>query len=78
MRRRDDLPAPLRCTYYSWEGHKKPIDDLLSSLDASLSDDRDRRFARQLVLGTLRWRLRLDWIIGHFSRRPVDELETRV
>ena len=24
------------------------------------------------------WRLRLDWIVGHFSRRPVDELDARV
>jgi len=79
MRRRDDLARTAALHLLdSWEGHKKPIDDLLSSLDASLSDDRDRRFARQLVLGTLRWRLRLDWIIGHFIRRPTDELETRV
>jgi len=79
MRRRDDLARTAALHVLdSWEGHKNPIDDLLSGLDASLSDDRDRRFARQLVLGTLRWRLRLDWIISHFSRRPVDELETRV
>ena len=79
MRRRDDLARTAALHLLnSWERHKKPIDELLSSLDVSLSDDRDRRFARQLVLGTLRWRLRLDWIIGHFSRRPVDELEKRV
>ena len=79
MRRRDDLARTAALHLLnSWEGHKKPIDELLSSLDVSLSDDRDRRFARQLVLGTLRWRLRLDWIIGHFSRRAVDELEKRV
>ena len=79
MRRREDLPAPPHSSCWSsWEGSNAPIDDLLSDLDASLSDDRDRRFARQLVLGTLRWRLRLDWIVGHFSRRPVDELDARV
>ncbi len=61
-----------------WEENPVPVDELLAELDASLSDGRDQRFARQLVLGTLRWRLRLDWIIGHFCRRPVDELEARV
>ncbi|MGB0605342.1 MAG: 16S rRNA (cytosine(967)-C(5))-methyltransferase RsmB [Candidatus Latescibacterota bacterium] len=79
MRRRDDLARTAALQLLdSWEGSNAPIDDLLSDLDASLSDDRDRRFARQLVLGTLRWRLRLDWIVGHFSRRPVDELDVRV
>jgi len=79
MKRRDDLARTAALQLLdSWEGSNAPIDDLLSDLDGSLSDDRDRRFARQLVLGTLRWRLRLDWIVGHFSRRPVDELDTRV
>ena len=79
MKRRDDLARTAALQLLdSWEGSNAPIDDLLSDLDGSLSDDRDRRFARQLVLGTLRWRLRLDWIVGHFSRRPVDELDVRV
>ncbi len=79
MRRREDLARTAALQLLdSWEGSNAPIDDLLSDLDTSLSDDRDRRFARQLVLGTLRWRLRLDWIVGHFSRRPVDELDVRV
>ena len=79
MRRREDLTRTAALQLLdSWEGSNAPIDDLLSDADASLSDDRDRRFARQLVLGTLRWRLRLDWIVGHFSRRPVDELDARV
>ena len=38
-------------------------------------DDRDRAFASQLVQGVVRWRLRLDWIIGeaaHFPLRKID------
>jgi len=38
-------------------------------------DDRDRAFVSQLVQGVLRWRLRLDWIIGraaHFPLRKID------
>lgn len=61
-----------------WEQRPVPVDELLPELDAALPDGRDQRFARQLVLGVLRWRLRLDWIIGHFCHRPVDQLEARV
>ena len=38
-------------------------------------DYRDRAFVSQLVQGVLRWRLRLDWIIGqaaHFPLRKID------
>jgi 16S rRNA (cytosine967-C5)-methyltransferase len=38
-------------------------------------DERDRSFVSQLVQGVLRWRLRLDWIIGeaaHFSITKID------
>lgn len=38
-------------------------------------DDRDRAFVSQLVQGVIRWRLRLDWIIGkaaHFSLRKIE------
>jgi 16S rRNA (cytosine967-C5)-methyltransferase len=38
-------------------------------------DERDRAFVSQLVQGVLRWRLRLDWIIGsaaHFPLRKID------
>lgn len=35
----------------------------------------DRALATELVYGTLRWQKRLDWIIGAFSRRPLQQLD---
>lgn len=78
MGREDQARAAALHALDTWEQHRSPTDELIAELDAALTDDRDRRFARQLVLGTLRWRLRLDWIIGHFSRPSVAELEPRV
>lgn len=36
---------------------------------------KDRALATELVYGTLRWQKRLDWIIGAFSRRPLQQLD---
>ncbi|HHY36740.1 MAG TPA: 16S rRNA (cytosine(967)-C(5))-methyltransferase RsmB [Firmicutes bacterium] len=35
----------------------------------------DRALATELVYGTLRWQKRLDWIIGAFSKRPLEKLD---
>ena len=35
----------------------------------------DRAFATELVYGTLRWRGRLDYLLGRFLDRPLDKLE---
>lgn len=39
---------------------------------------RDRAFAVNLVQGVLRWRLRLDWILGCYTRFPFDRMEPDV
>ncbi len=36
---------------------------------------RDRRLVVTLVYGTLRWRFTLDWIIGRFSKRPIQKID---
>ncbi len=55
------------------------ISDLTKAdLNGSLTNDRDRRFARQLILGSIRWRLRLDWIIEKFSRQSRSRLKPTV
>jgi len=59
---------------YDLEVQARPLDSLLDRLDHSGLDLRDRRFARQLVLGCLRWQKRLDWMVNQFSRRPVAAL----
>ena len=38
----------------------------------------DRALCHELVLGVLRWQLRLDKIVEHFARRPVENLDTAV
>ncbi|MCD6262361.1 MAG: 16S rRNA (cytosine(967)-C(5))-methyltransferase RsmB [Deltaproteobacteria bacterium] len=39
---------------------------------------RDRAFIMHLVQGVLRFRLRLDWIIGHVSHVPIDRIDPLV
>lgn len=40
-----------------------------------VSDERDRRFIRTLVLGVLRWRSRLDYVIEQLSGRRISMLD---
>ena len=56
------------------EQQTQPFDELLQALDASLPTNRDVRFARQLVLGAVRWQKRLDWIIATCCTRPIARL----
>jgi 16S rRNA (cytosine967-C5)-methyltransferase len=39
---------------------------------------RERALATELVCGTLRWRGRLDWLLGRVLQRPVESLESPV
>lgn len=41
-------------------------------------DERDRAFVSNLVQGVLRWRLRLDWVIGQFSTVPLKKIDETV
>ena len=54
-----------------FESRGTPIDRQLSRLNSSRLLPRDRRFVRQLVLGTLRWQLRIDWVVDQFARKPI-------
>lgn len=44
-------------------------------LDHVRGDDRDRRFIRTLVLGVLRWRGELDYVLEHLSGRRMQSLD---
>ena len=60
------------------EGGRASLESLLEDMDADLADPRDRRLARQLVLGVLQWRDRLDWGLNGLSHHPVSDLPPRV
>ena len=52
------------------ESSQTRADHLLSSATGKLPP-RDRRFVRQLVLGVLRWRGRIDWLVDHCLQKPI-------
>ncbi len=52
------------------------LDQALRHLDEHLTEPRDRHLARELVLGCLRWQLRLDHIAAAYTRKPVASLST--
>ena len=48
------------------------------SLYASLVLLGESGFVRTLVLGVLRWRVRLDFLIAHFAQRPIGQIDKAV
>ena len=50
----------------------------LASSRGALNDDRDRALAAEIATGVQRWRARLDHLIVHFSRRPLDRLDPEI
>ncbi|MBL7178919.1 MAG: 16S rRNA (cytosine(967)-C(5))-methyltransferase RsmB [Desulfobacterales bacterium] len=54
----------------------KVLDDVLGK--ATRLTRKDRTLLNALVYGVLRWRGRLDWIIGHFSKTPLDRIDPMV
>ena len=51
---------------------------LSSCLDSSSLDRRDRALVTEIVQGTVRMKLALDWAIGRFSSRELNSLDPRV
>lgn len=47
----------------------------LAAVRPTLQDERDRALATDLVTGTLRWQRQLDYLIAHFSKRPLSKLD---
>ncbi len=50
----------------------------LAAVRPTLQDERDRALATDLVTGTLRWQRQLDYLIEHFSKRPLAKLDFEV
>ena len=59
-----------------------PLDQVLDALEDegrfSAMPPRDRSLFNALVYGVLRWRGRLDWMIGRFSKTPLHRIDPRV
>lgn len=64
-------------TLSQWEERPLPIDRIFTARAARL-EPAERRLARTLVYGVLRWRDTLDAVIAHYSRHSLDQLESRV
>jgi 16S rRNA (cytosine967-C5)-methyltransferase len=54
------------------------LDEALDRARQTLSDPRDVGLLRELVTGTLRWQLRLDWRLAPFSRVAMPKLDVEV
>ena len=51
---------------------------LLASVDEEELSAQDRALCHELVLGTLRWQLWLDYLISYYARRSADKLDAPV
>ena len=62
------------------DGGNKTLDRLLDHYFAGkeILPKRERALFYALVYGVLRWRGRLDWIIRHFSRRPIHKIDPEI
>ena len=61
------------------KGHKtldKILEDVLDQ--ESHFAKKDRALLQALVYGVLRWRGKIDWIIRHFSKTPLNKIDPRV
>jgi 16S rRNA (cytosine967-C5)-methyltransferase len=54
---------------------KSDLPAALAAVRPALADERDRALATDLVTGALRWQNELDFLIGHFAKRPIAKLD---
>ena len=59
---------------------RKTLDKILEDVldQDSLLSKKDRAFLYALVYGVLRWRGKIDWIIGHFSKTRLNKIDPKV
>jgi len=60
------------------EEHQSNSAVLLQNSLASIPNPADRALITELVMGILRWRAKLLYVIQQFSRRPLDSIDKRV
>jgi 16S rRNA (cytosine967-C5)-methyltransferase len=55
--------------------------DLPTAMNAArghLADDRDRSLAADIAIGVQRWRAALDYLIAHFSKRSLEQIDSQI
>ena len=81
-RERSGAPPGTRETAFRilWEceNRKTPLKTLLAEEPGSLGEARDRRLVHELVLGTLRFRSRLEYLISSASGVPAARIEKKL
>lgn len=60
------------------EERKSNSSRLLQDFLVRLKDSRDRHLVTDLVLGVLRWKGRIEFLLSQFSRRPLDKIDSEV
>ncbi len=61
-----------------WQQNKQPVEQACEQglADLAHADPRDRQLAWALVLGVVRQRRYLDWVIGKFSKHPLSKMKS--
>ncbi len=74
--------APARRAAYgalrAIETRARDLGDVLADARERLSDERDRALAAAIVVGTLRWRNQLDWLLARAAKRKTTSLDPEV
>ena len=63
----------------NWEENRLPVDQVMEKCFSTmiLDDQRDRQLSMSLVYGVIRWQGYLDWVLGDFSKHPLDKMKSR-
>ena len=63
----------------NWEENRLPVDQIMEKCFSSmiLDDPRDRQLSMSLVYGVIRWQRYLDWVLGDFSKHPLNKMKSR-
>ena len=76
------MTAPARTSaYHALRAVTAQRQDLPAALVQSrrtLTDERDRALAAEIVTGSLRWLRSLDFLIEHFAKRPIQKIDEEV
>ncbi len=63
----------------NWEENRLPVDQIMEKCFSTmiLDDPRDRQLSMSLVYGVIRWQGYLDWVLGEFSKHPLNKMKSR-